>query len=564
MIKKYTSAGVVLSALLVANFALAKPTNQVLNIGVTQEFETLNPIIAQMVATNYIRQFALRGLLVMSADGKQWEPQLITKIPTLENGLAHFVGTGKNRKIESVWEIDPKAVWGDGVPVTAEDVVFSRTVALSPNVSVGERETYAQVEKIEIDKQNPKKFTMISKPKWDFSHLGTFYIVSKHLEETPFKKFAAEKEGYGKNTLYVTDPLNKGLYAGPYLISEIKLGDHVTLVENPRWWGQKPAIKKINVKLIPVSSALESNLRSNTIDMISILGLSFDEAIAFEKRVKTEHLPYKVNFVPGLTYEHLDVNLHNPILSDVRVRKALVYAMNRDELVKALFEGRQQKAIHWMAPIDPWYTEDPSRVVLYPPSRRQAEKLLDEAGWKKNEADGYRYKGGKKLSFSIMTTAGNKVRELVEVFLQNEWKKIGAEVLIKNEPGRVFFGETVRKGLYPGMAMFAWMSSPENSPRSQFHSEMIPTKANGFSGQNSGGWKNPSIDKEIEELEGEFNPKKRLELVGQILHAYTDEIPVIPLYYRSEVTVTPENLKGYVLPGHQFSETNWAEKWSLE
>jgi peptide/nickel transport system substrate-binding protein len=343
----------------------------------------------------------------------------------------------------------------------------------------------------------------------------------------------------------------------------LKLGSHVTVTTNPKWWGKKPKIQKIVIKLIPSNNTLEANLRSGTIDMVSPLGFTLDQAIAFEKTAKSDRLTVKVNFKPSLTYEHIDLNLRNPMLSDVRVRKALVFAINRDELTKALFENRQTKALHMITPMDPWFTDDGSKIVLYPSSRRQAEKLLDEAGWIKKD-DGYRYKNGEKLSLSFMTTAGNKVRELVQVFLQEQWKKAGIDVVIKNEPPRVFFGETVRKGQYPAMAMFAWVSSPENSPKAQLHSKNIPSKTNGFSGQNSGGYSNPELDKILDDLDAEFDGKKRLELIHKVMRFYTDEVPVIPLYYRSDISVTPASLKGYTLPGHQFSETNWAEEWSVE
>jgi peptide/nickel transport system substrate-binding protein len=562
MTRRWTALLTALSLVFTAGLSSAAPSNEELKIGVDQEFENMNPIISQMLATTYIYALVGRRLVVLGRDGKTWEPQLVTKIPTFENGGARFVGNSP-KKLVADWEIDPKAVWGDGTPITGADVKFAWEVALSPSVSVGEKDVYAQVEKVDIDPQNPKRFTFTYKtPRWDFNRLGTFFVIPKHIEEAPFKKFSKEKAGYEKNSVYTKDPLNKGLYSGPYLVSELKLGSHVTVTANPKWWGKKPKIEKIVIKLIPSNNTLEANLRSGTIDMVGPLGFTLDQAIAFEKTAKSDRLPVKVNFKASLTYEHIDLNLRNEILSDVRVRKALVYAINRDELTKALFDNRQTKAVHMITPNDPWYTDDGSKITLYPSSRRQAEKLLDEAGWVKKE-DGLRYKNGKKLSLSFMTTAGNKVRELVQVFLQEQWKKAGIEVVIKNEPPRVFFGETVRKGLYSAMAMFAWVSSPENSPKSQLHSKNIPTKANGNSGQNSGGYSNPELDQILDNLDEEFDAKKRLELVQKILKFYTEDVPVIPLYYRSDITVTPEKLKGYTLPGHQFSETNWAEEWSI-
>lgn len=523
----------------------AIPTNKELKIGLTQEFENLNPLIMSMLATSYIYKMVGRNLLTIDENGK-WVPHLTAKIPSFKNGLAKFIDTGKSKKISAIWQLRSNAKWGDGKDITCADIKFSWEVAKSPNVSVGEKETYSQIESITWPSNDPRKCTFVyNKAKWDFNQLGTFYIVPKHLEEEAFKKYGKQKEGYEKNSNYSKNPTNPGLYSGPYRIKEIKLGSHVTVIPNPYFYGKKPNIQKIILKLIPNTSTLEANLRSGTIDMISVLGLSFDQALAFEKKVKQSHLPYSVNFKESLVYEHIDLNLDNKLLQDINVRKALVHGINRKELTKALFESRQKPALHNIAPMDPWYTDDPKKIVTYKYSRRKAKKLLDKAGWKKDKKDGFLYKNGEKLKFVLMTTAGNKVRELVETFLQNQWKNIGIDIEIKNEPARVYFGETVRKRKFPAMAMFAWISSPENSPRGNLHSKSIASKKNGYSGQNYTGWNNKKVDKLIEDLEVEFSPAQRAKLAHQILFHYTNEVPVIPLYYRSDVSVTPNILKTF-------------------
>lgn len=545
--------------------APAAPTlnNNELKIGMIQEFENFNPLIATMNATTIMSKLVLRNLVTIDADGK-WVPQLAKSIPTLDNGGAKLVTVGGVKKVEANWEIQEAAIWGDGKPVICDDFSFAIKVASAATVSVGEKEVYTQVEKITVDPTNPKKCTFLyDKAKWDFYQLGTFHALPKHLEEKIFNMYGAENGGYEKNSLYVKDPYNVGLYNGPYLIQEIQLGDHVTFVPNPKWWGEAPKIKKIIFKLIPNSGTLEANLRSGTIDMISTLGLALDQALAFEKKVAAENLPYKVIFQPSAVYEHIDLNLDNPALKDVRVRKAINLSMNREELVASLFEGKQSPAIHNITPKDPWYTDDPTKVTIYKYNPREAERLLDEAGWKLGP-DGIRAKGGKKLSFTLMTTAGNKTRELVQVYLQNKWKQVGIEVNSKNEPARVFFGETTKKRLFDSMALFAWVSSPENSPKATFLSTNIPSAKNGYSGQNQMGWKNARVDKLIGELDLEFVHEKRVAIIHEILKYYTDEVPVLPLYYRSDIAVLPTHMKGVRLTGHQFPETNEVEKWTLE
>ncbi len=540
-----------------------KLNNSELKVGMSQEFENFNPLIASMSATTLMMRMAIRPLVTIDADNK-WVPQLAKSIPTIENGGAKFVTIKGVKKIEAIWEIQEAAVWGDGNPVICDDFAFAIKVASAATVSVGEKETYTQIEKVTADPANPKKCTFLyEKAKWDFNQLGNTLPLPKHLEEKIFNMYGATNAGYENNSLYVKDPYNVGLYNGPYIVQEVQLGDHVTFIPNPKWWGETPKIKKIIYKLIPNTGTLEANLRSGTIDLISSLGLALDQALAFEKKVKAENLAYNVLFQPSTTYEHIDLNLDNPFLKDVRVRKALNYTMNREELVTALFEGKQAPALHNITPKDPWFTDDPAKVTIYKYNPREAERLLDEAGWKMG-ADGVRTKGGKRLSFTLMTTAGNKTRELVQVFLQDKWKQVGIEITTKNEPPRVYFGETTKKRLFDSMALFAWVSSPENSPKSTFTSSNIPTAKNGYSGQNYMGWKNAKVDKLCLDLDTEFIHEKRITIVHEILKHYTEDVPVLPLYYRSNVAVIPTQMKGFRLTSHQFPETNEVEKWNLE
>jgi peptide/nickel transport system substrate-binding protein len=108
-----------------------------------------------------------------------------------------------------------------------------------------------------------------------------------------------------------------------------------------------------------------------------------------------------------------------------------------------------------------------------------------------------------------MTTAGNRTRELVQQVLQSQWRGLGIEVSIRNEPPRVFFGETLNKRRFPDMALFAWISSPENLPHSSLHSTSVPAEANGWSGQNYTGYANPRMDELIDAAEVELDREKR-------------------------------------------------------
>ncbi len=537
-------------------------TAQELNIGVTQEFENFNPLIMSMMATTYMYRMVARTLNVLDENG-EWVPQLAEVIPSLENGLARRTTIDGHPMIEALWKIKSNASWGDGTPVTCRDVKFSWEVALSPMVSISEKEIYDQVKEIVIDEKNPKDCLLrYREAKWTYNRLATFFIVPEHLERPIFEQFGNQAEGYEQHSNYTRNPTHPGLFNGPYRISEIKLGSHVRFERNPYFYGKPSFFERVVVKLIPNTGTLEANLRSGTIDMVSALGMSFDQAIAFDEKVKKDDLPFDVNFQPSLVYEHIDFNLDHPVLKDQVVRQALLMSIDREALTQGLFGGRQPVALHNTSPLDPWFTDDPKKIKIHPFSRRQAKRLLDQHGWVV-AADGVRAKDGQRLSFTLMTTAGNRVRELVQVYLQDQWRSIGADVQVKNEPARVFFGETTRKRKFDGMAMYAWISSPESNPRSTLSSKSIPSEENGWSGQNQPGWRNARVDELVFKLDLEFDPEKRLAMIHEILFLYTSELPVLPLYYRSDVSVTPKSLRGYKLPGHQFPATNHIENWTL-
>ncbi len=160
-----------------------------------------------------------------------------------------------------------------------------------------------------------------------------------------------------------------------------------------------------------------------------------------------------------------------------------------------------------------------------------------------------------------MTTAGNRTRELVEQVLQSQWKQLGIDARIRNQPARVFFGQTVSERKFPAMAMFAWISAPESVPRTTLHSDHIPTADNNWAGQNYTGFKNKEVDALIEAIEVELDRDKRRELWRRLQHIYAEELPALPLYFRAEPYILPKWLKGVRPTGHQYPTTLWVEQW---
>ena len=540
----------VLAAVLLAFPGAAAKAHDQLTIGISQFPVALNPDIDAVASKSYVLGFALRPFTVFNADWKL-VCLLCTEPPSFDNGRAvrTELPDGKTG-VDLTYTIRPDAMWADGVPVTTDDVKFTYEFGRNKQSAVANAELYREI--LSVDVKDDKTFTLhFDRLGYDYAAIDDFVLLPAHLERAAF----SDPAQYKVRTFYATDPTNPGLYNGPYRISEFVSGSHIVLEPNPHWAGSEPHFKRITVRAIENTAALEANLLSDTIDMVAgEVGLPLDEALAFDKRHGKD---FNIIYKPGLTFEHVDCNLDNPILADVRMRQALLLGLDRETISRTVFDGRQAVANSFVEPQDAGFTDD---VPKYPYDPARAQQLLEEAGWRA-QANGSRQNAeGKTLSLELTTTAGNRSRELVEQILQGQWKKIGVDIRIHNEPARVLFGETLPHRRFD-LAMYAWMSAPENSPRSIFRSNEVPTEANGYAGENLSDYKNPEMDRIIDALEVELDPDKRKVLWAEAQRLYATDLPSLPLYFRSDAYILPKWLTGVRPTGNQYPTTLWVTDW---
>jgi len=548
-----STAALLFLAGLVATPPVAEAKDELV-IGMTQYPATLHPNIESMLAKTIVMSATQRPF---TAYNPEWQLgcMLCTTLPSIENGLAKIEDLPDGKKgIAVTYTIQPNANWGDGTPVTTKDVAFTWEVGRHPQSGVAAAEFYRRAYKLDV--KDAKTFTLhFDKVTYEYAAINDFRLLPAHIEAVPF----AEPKEYRNRTRFDADPTNPGLYFGPYRIVEAKPGSHIALEANPSWYGDKPKFKRVVFRAVENTAALEANLLSGAIDYIAgELGLTLDQGLAFEKRHGDK---FQVVFKPGLIYEHIDLNLENPVLREPKLRRALLMALDRQALNDKLFGGKQPVAVTSVSPLD-WVFAKGLAPVPYDP--KAAAAAFDEAGWKPGPGGIRQNAQGEKLSFELMTTAGNRSRETVQQVLQAQWKQVGVDIKIRNEPARVFFGETVTKRKYGGMAMFAWVSSPENVPRSTLHSQEIPTAANNYAGQNYTGYASKPMDDLIEKIEIELDRETRKALWRQQQELYLADLPVLPLYFRADVFVLPKWLKGVTPTGHQNVSTLWIEHWRAE
>jgi peptide/nickel transport system substrate-binding protein len=506
------------------------------------------------VAKTYVHGVARRFLTHYSADWKI-VCGLCTEVPSLENGKAKIVDRpGGGKGIAVTFTLKPGLKWADGAPLTTKDIAFSLEAGKRADLGFNNPDLYDAMEKIDV--VDASTFVIhFNKIRYDFDSLADFTILPEHIEGPIYRAVTDPKE-YGRNSAFNRAPTTAGLYNGPYRITQVETGQFIRFERNEHWIGERPAFDRIIIRTIENTSALEQNLLSGDVDYVAgELGLSFDQALALQKRASD-----KFNFVfeSSLIYEHIDLNLDNPALADKRVRQALLMAIDRETLVQKLFEGRQPVAHSWVHPKDAGY--DPN-VKKYPFDPAAARKLLEEAGFRPAAGGIRQNSAGVKLSFEFVTTAGNKVRELVQQVLQSQFKDVGVEVVIKNEPARSYFGQTLKERRYTGLAMYAWSSSPQNPPVVTLRSDNIPSQTNNFAGSNYPGFRNAEMDRLINATQAELDPAVRKGYWTRMQAIYTEEAPVLPLYFRADPFVIPKWLTGVKPTGNSVPSTFTIEYW---
>lgn len=532
--------------------AIARDT---LVIGLSSFPGNMHPDINPEAVKSYIEGFALRPVTAFDVT---WSNTCLycTELPTLKNGLVRIEhpAAGKPGMAVTV-NLKPNLNWGDGAPVTAHDLAFTARVGADPNSGFANTRTWGRVKSVEVIDDHTAVMHL--------DEVTTQYdripdLLPEHIEG-PIYAAAKNPGDYIVHSAYNRTPTRPGLWNGPFVVSAFTAGSSIVLTPNPYWHGAKPGLKRVVFRTIDNTAALLANVQSGDVDMTpgEGMGLSVDQSLTL---MKNEPDRFDYILKPALTYDHIDVQLDNPILADVRVRRALLHAIDRKTMDDRLFGGTFPIAHSFVSPLEHSYTANVAHYD-YDPSRARAS--LAASGWKPG-ADGICRDGsGRRLSIEFRVTTGVKLRELMQQVIQSEWKAACIESVTHNETPRLLFGETLKKRSFDGVVLYSWLFPVESSPRQILGSDQIPNVANNYSGTNYMDWHNAVADKAITTIETELDPAKRQLAWTAIQQAYAEELPVLPLFFRVEVHAIPKWLKGYVPTGQNDYAVYWAENWSV-
>jgi len=517
----------------------------VVNIGMFTEPDTMNMFVGP-TAMAWVPWSLLNIPTVGRNNHWSLYPGTLQVIPAVENGLWKV----SEDKMEITYILRQGLKWQDGKPVTLNDWAYTFQVFMDPLVpSVRTVE-----EKIDFTKGagafNIKGFDILTSDSvkvyfreldwranlWMPGSMELTGFYPKHLLEGPY----TEMKLRGSPDIFIKDETlsRRPIGLGPYQIKEWIPSTRMLFEKNPDFFLGPSLVNNIVIRFIPDTTALLARVISGKDIDITPAGITLDQGVSLATRPPANLM---VKFVGGLTFTHIGFNLDNPILSDLRVRQALIYSLDREVISQSLFQGKQPVAHTIFAP-GHWASED-KNIIKYSYNQIEARRLLDEAGWKV-ASDGVRYKNGEKLTLELRTTAGHREREAVQAIIQRQLKEVGVDLDIsKNLPSSVFLGTehfVMRK--WPSMIMFSWGFGPTSIGDFIFREDMIPKPENNWTGWNIYGWRNSEATELLKQASGEMSQIKRKELLSRVQFLITKDLPLIPLYFSTTVQTYKNNL----------------------
>ncbi|HEV8674378.1 MAG TPA: peptide ABC transporter substrate-binding protein [Methylomirabilota bacterium] len=475
-------------------------------------------------------------------------PVLAAEIPSVQNG-------GVARDGRSVtWRLKPGVQWHDGKPFTADDVVFNWEYAADPATGTVTLDSYRGIERIDkLDSHTVKLSFAKPVPFWAEPFCGgRGMMIPKHL-------FEAYKGGKSREA-----PTNlKPVGTGPYKIVDFKPGDSIRAEINPNYHvANRPFFDQFELKGGgDAVSAARAVIQTGEYDWAWNLQVEDDILKRMEQGGKG-----RVEIAPASGIEHVQVNQSDPwtevegerasaksthpFLTDPAVRQALSLLVDRASIHEQIY-GRQGQATANFLNTPSRFA---SRNTKWEFNLDRANQILDQAGWKRG-SDGIRAKDGKRLKVLYQTSI-NAARQKTQAIVKAAATKAGIEVELKSVVGSVFFSTDPGNPdtyyhFFADLQMYTTsMDFPD--PQSfmiQFTSWEISAKENKWQRRNKTRWRNDEYDRLWRASEAELDPVKRAANFVRMNDLLIQNVVVVPIIWRNNVSAGSLKLKGTELSG---------------
>ncbi len=399
-----------------------------------------------------------------------------------------------------IFHLRPGVRFQDGQPLTSADVVYTFDSILSGAVKTPKLGSFSIIQSVTA----PDPATVIFHLRrpyesflWDMAR-GAIGIVPR--PGTPAGAY---------------DPAEHPIGTGPFrFVSEVP-GEEVVLERNPYYFGAEPKIQRVIFRVIPDATTRALELRKGSVD-VAMNSLTPDMVDALGKM-----RGIRVTNEPGTIVRYVAYNCADPILRHARVRRALAYATDRQQIVRYLLRG-QARVAHNLLPPGNWAYDE--NIPQYPFDPARADRLLDEAGLPR---------GPNGIRFHLtLKTSTEETSRLLGAVLQQQWKRVGVALTLHSLEFGTFYADITR-GQFQ-LYTLRWIGA-NNDPDIfyfVFDSKEIPPE-----GANRGRYTNPALDRLLEEARVEPSRARRMALYVQVQDIIARDQPYLTLWYRNNVVV---------------------------
>jgi peptide/nickel transport system substrate-binding protein len=310
-------------------------------------------------------------------------------------------------------------------------------------------------------------------------------------------------------------------------VDDFQQDSAIYLSRFPGYYGRAPGIERVVVKFLPDSNVRFLELSKGSVNFV----LNGVDPRLLPVVLENERLVMEE--AAGSNASYLGFNLRDPVLSDVRVRRAIALAIDREAIVRTLWEGHADPANSLLAP-GFWAHADGIPPVRHDPSG--AKRLLDSAGYRDPDGDGPTPRF--RLTYK---TSQNELRRQIAAVIQEQLRQVGIAVEIRSFEWGTFFSD-IRKGNFQ-LYSLTWVGIQDpDIYHYAFHSSQIPPQ-----GANRGGYRNPELDRLVTEGRREPSRRKRKEIYRKVQVLLARDLPVFPLWINRNILVRDRRLSGFVI-----------------
>jgi len=485
----------------------------VLNRGNGAEPESLDPAFAGSSMEINILGDMMVGLTTLDAAARP-VPGIAERWDTSPDGLTWTFHLRQCR-------------WSDGKPVTAENFVFAWRRLLEPKTAARGAQLLWVI-------RNARAVSAGQKPA---TALGVTAIGPSLLKislEHPAPYLAELLTLPAALPLPPNPSFKPGAYVsnGPYLLKAWLPNDHITLVKNPSFY-DAPSVKIDTVNYFPTSDSQAAlrRLRAGELDMQTPLPTA---EIAWLKA----NMPASLHIMPSLALAYIAINLRDPALADIRVRKALALVYDREAVADKVMKRGEKAAYSYVPPGIGAYRNGPQldfKSMPYPARLAMAKRLMQEAG----------FGPFNKLTLTYLTPGNPDHKRLAAVF-QAMARQIHVDVRITTADYALVL-RSMRQGQYQ-LGYTSWLA--DFSDASNFLDQLRTAG-------NYAGYRNAKFDAAMAAAEGESDAARRIQRLQAAERIALADLPWLPLRFLSQTEAVGPRVGGYVPNAWDFNRSRW-------